>query len=234
MLRSETTLRDERVERFATESENPVGIYSSAIAVGRGTVLSSTSNMIRPYTLLLCLALVFFAHNASAQDPAQEPWMRYMQPGADHLALEPYEGDWTEDISMWLTPDGEPQKFQLGCAIRMALEGRFLEMAHSGMLSGMPFGGLTMLGHNNASGRFELMSISNLGTGILQLQGSWKEKGKTIELQGDMASPVGNGTIHVRQVITFVDADTLLIENFDTYPGSAEYRSIAYRFARKK
>lgn len=188
---------------------------------------------LRP-ALVLSLSLIFAMHCASAQDPGQEPWMRYMQPGADHLALEPYEGDWTEDISMWLAPDGEPQKFQLGCSMRMALEGRFLEMAHSGMLSGMPFGGLTMLGHNNASGLFELMSISNMGTGILGLQGPWKEKGRTIELQGNMASPVGNGTIHVRQVISLVDKDTLLIENFDTYPGTAEYRSIAYRFTRKK
>ncbi|MEO8589522.1 MAG: DUF1579 family protein [Flavobacteriales bacterium] len=183
---------------------------------------------------LLLLTLILATHGAFAQEPAQEPWMKYMLPGEDHELLQPYEGEWTEEISMWMAADGEPQKFQLGCSMRMALEGRFLEMAHSGLLSGMPFGGLTMLGHNNASDRFELMSISNMGTGILELQGPWKEKGRTIELLGEMASPVGDGTIKVRQLITLVDKDTLLIENFDTYPGSAEYRSIAYRFTRKK
>jgi len=178
--------------------------------------------------------MALLAQHARAQDPAQEPWMAYMLPGEDHAVLQPYEGEWTEDISMWLGPEGEPQQFQLGCTIRMALEGRFLEIAHSGLLSGMPFGGLTLLGHNNASRHFELISISNMGTGILELQGPWKEKGRTIELHGEMASPAGDGAIRVRQLLTLAHKDTLLIENFDTYPGSAEYRSIAYRFTRKK
>lgn len=167
-----------------------------------------------------------------AQETDPNPWMAYLMPGPDHAAFEPYEGLWKEEVTIWMDPATEPQRFAVDCAIRLALDGRFLEFAHSGLLGGRPFGGLDLLGHNNASKQFELVGVSNLGTGTLMMHGGWKEPGRSIELKGTMASPLG-GTVNVRQVVTFGDKDTLLIEQFDQHPGSAEYRSIEHRFTRK-
>ncbi|HMC97911.1 MAG TPA: hypothetical protein VKG92_09665, partial [Flavobacteriales bacterium] len=59
-------------------------------------------------SLLLAVPLTFAVHPAGAQEPDREKWMAYMLPGDDHAVLQAYEGDWNEDISMWMAPGGEP------------------------------------------------------------------------------------------------------------------------------
>ena len=72
------------------------------------------------------------------------------------------------------------------------------------------------------------------GTGTLYLIGSWNSKNKIAILKGQMTNPLDNKIIMVRQKISFINKDNLLIENFDTYQGKKEKKSIRYNLVRKK
>ena len=57
-----------------------------------------------------------------------------------------------------------------------------------------------------------LTTITNIGTGTLSLFGEWEEQTKTANLFGQLTNPLTKDIIKVRQTLTFVDDNTMLIE----------------------
>jgi hypothetical protein len=180
---------------------------------------------------VFALTLLFTSVTAFAQN--QDPWMEYMTPSKAHATLATYAGDFDVTITMWMSTQGEPMKVAVESANKMVLDGRFLQFDQAGQMMGMAYRGLMTLGYNNTEKRFALTGMSNIGTGTLFLSGPWKEEGKVAILTGQMTNPVDKKAIKVRQTITFVDSNTLLIENYDQEEGGAERKSVEYRFTRK-
>ena len=69
-----------------------------------------------------------------------------------------------------------------------------------------------------------------MGTGILELEGEGDNK--SASLTGQTFDPVTKKPVKVRQKISFIDENNLLIENFDI-EGQKEKKTIEYRFKRK-
>jgi hypothetical protein len=68
----------------------------------------------------------------------------------------------------------------------------------------------------------------------LSLFGNWDEKAKVATLFGKLTNPVSKNTIHVKQVVTFVDSDTLLIESYDQEGDKPETKTVEYKWIRSK
>jgi len=176
---------------------------------------------ITAFCILCCNTII-------AQTP--DPWTVYNTPSEIHNMLGKYNGDFVLDISIWTDVAKEPKVYNLLAVNQMILEGRFLEIAAAGKMGEENYKTLTTIGYNTSSKNYVLTSLSNKGTGILALEGAGDNK--SANLTGQVFDPVTKKPVKVRQKISFIDENNLLIENFDI-DGQKEKKTIEYRFRRK-
>ena len=182
--------------------------------------------------LLLSIILVFNCNYMNAQN--QDPWTEYMTPSNIHTLISQYSGDFKMEISMSMGENKEPSVISVNSKHIMLLGGRFLEMKQEGNMMGMDYESLLTLGFNNIDKKMALTTITNMGTGTLSLFGDFDEKTKSANLIGQLTNPVTKNSITVKQVITFIDSDTILIESFDKEGDSPEKKTVQYKLIRKK
>jgi hypothetical protein len=181
--------------------------------------------------LLIGIMLISVTITCRAQ--TQDPWIIDNTPSEIHNMLGRYNGDFVLDITMWMENEKEPKTYNIVAVNRMILEGRFLEIAQSGNIGDVVYKALTTIGYNTSSKKFYLTSLTNMGTGILYLEGGGDQNARVVNVAGEIFDPVSKKPIKVRQKISFTDDNNLLIENFDTTTGKQEKKTIEYRFKRK-
>ncbi len=181
----------------------------------------------------ILLVLTCFIISTTTNAQKADPWTEYMTPNEIHKMLGEYIGEFSMEISMWMTEGKAPEINNVSSTHKMILGNRFLEMTQTGNMMGMEYSSVSNIGYNTINKLFSLTTLTNMGTGTLYLKGSWNNKNKTAILKGQITNPVDNKIIMVRQKITFINKDNLLIENFDTYQGQKEKKSIQYKLVRK-
>ena len=97
----------------------------------------------------------------------------------------------------------------------------------------MAYESVMTLGFNTIDKKMALTTITNMGTGTLALFGNWDETTKKATLYGSLTNPVSKQNIKVKQIINFMDADTLVIESYHTEGEQAEKKTVVYTFRRK-
>lgn len=181
---------------------------------------------------ILVIALLLSSFHGNAQET--DPWTKYMMPGDIHKKLEQYIGNFEMEITMNMAEGVEPVIIKVYSVHKMILGGRFLEMTQSGDMMGMPYQSITTVGYNNSDKNYSLTTITNMGTGTLYLSGLQETGTQTVQLKGKLGNPINGQTIEIRQAVHFIDADNMLIENFDKESGSDEKKTVTYRFTRIK
>ncbi|MNL20809.1 hypothetical protein D3C87_1420730 [compost metagenome] len=114
----------------------------------------------------------------------------------------------------------------------MILGGRYQEAIYNGTMMGQPFEGKSTLAYNNASKEFTTTFIDNMGTGMMVAIGKYDEASKSMNLKGEMVSPLNGKKTPYREVYTFIDANTRKMEMYDTKKGE-EYKSMEITMTRK-
>ncbi len=178
------------------------------------------------------LALSAFTKLHSQDNAAMKAWQEYMTPGSVHKMLAASNGTWNEDITMWMTPDAPPTKSTATAETKMIMDGRYQESVSTGSFNGMPFEGRNLLGYDNAKKIFQSSWIDNMGTGIMEMHGTWDEPTKTINFTGTMVDPTSGKDMNVRETFTFVDDNNQLMNMYATQDGK-EYKSMEIKFTRK-
>ena len=166
------------------------------------------------------------------QDAAMKAWMSYMTPGDVHKMIAKDDGEWTEEITLWTTPDAAPTKSTASVTNKMILGGRYQESKHTGNFMGMPFEGVSLMGYDNAKKIFVSSWVDNMGTGIMNMQGKWDEKTKTINFTGTTTDPATGKDVPVRETFTYIDNNKQKMEMFMTLDGK-EYKNMEIVFTRK-
>ncbi|MBS1654401.1 MAG: DUF1579 domain-containing protein [Bacteroidetes bacterium] len=169
---------------------------------------------------------------AQSQEDAQK-WMDYMTPASMQQMMAKWDGDWNEEIKMWQTPGAPEQTMQATCTNKMILGGRYQEAKHEGNFMGMPFEGIGITGWDNARKIFVSSWIDNFGTGMMYMEGSWDADKKAMILKGKMTDPITGKQVDVRQVMTIIDDDTQLMEQYSMFQGK-EFKSMEIKLSRKK
>lgn len=159
-------------------------------------------------------------------------WMAYATPGSAHKMMEEETGTWKCDMTFWEEPNGKPTYSSSTAKIKMVLGGRYQEAIYSGTMMGQPFEGKGTLAYNNASKEFTTTFIDNMGTGMMVATGKYDEASKSMNLKGEMVSPLDGKKTPYREVYTIVDANTRKMEMYDTKNGK-EYKSLEIRMTRK-
>ena len=109
-------------------------------------------------TLALCaIMLLCFSTKVLAQtdqDAAMKAWQAYMTPGDIHKMIAKDDGEWNEEITLWMVPGSPPTKSTATAVNKMIMGGRYQESKHVGNFMGMPFEGYSLLGYDNAKKNF--------------------------------------------------------------------------------
>lgn len=186
--------------------------------------------------LVLCSIIVagtMSVLEAQSQEDMKK-WMDYMTPSDTHKEMARWDGEWTEDIQMWMSPGAPVQTMQASCVNKMVMGGRYQESKHTGSFMGMPFEGVSTIGYDNARKILVSSWVDNMGTGIIYMEGSWNEATKSAEFKGKTTDPMSGKLLDTRQVLKIVDDNTQIIEQYTTPAGGKEYKSMEIKFTRKK
>lgn len=195
--------------------------------------------------VLLVCAVALAAGPALAQDkPAsqqhaeQEAMMaafqKAMTPGAEHKMLEAMAGEWTYASKMWMDPAAPPLEAGGTSSFKSILGGRYVQHEHRGIAMGLPFHGIGVNGYDNLKQRFVSTWIDNMATAILFMTGSFDPATQTFTYTGEMSDVMKPGTlVEIRQTLHAPDADTALMEWYETRDGK-ETKTMEIRYQRKK
>src|SRR5690242_18737628 len=97
----------------------------------------------------------------------------YGTPGEMHKMLASANGDWNEELSMWIAPGAPPQTMKATCSNKMILGGRYQQSVNKGNYNGMPFEGIATIGYDNSKKVFVSSWIDNMGSGIMHMEGPY-------------------------------------------------------------
>ncbi|HYV54140.1 MAG TPA: DUF1579 domain-containing protein [Chitinophagaceae bacterium] len=194
-------------------------------------------------TTILAVAIAM-AGTASAQSSTQQSmtpeqaemmkkWEAYMTPGDIHKMLAKSNGEWNEDVTMWMDPAAPPQKSTSTATNTMIMGGRYQQSMHRGSFNGMPFEGMSLLGYDNAKKTFISTWIDNMGTGIMTMEGTYDPNTKTVTSKGHEVDPMTGKDMDVREVFTMVDDNTQIMSMYMTPAGGKEFKTMEIKFTRK-
>ncbi|MEP7107511.1 MAG: DUF1579 domain-containing protein [Ferruginibacter sp.] len=186
---------------------------------------------------LITLLSVFFAMSISrlvAQTDAEmKAWQDYMTPGEVHKMMAQSDGDWNEEITMWMDPKAPPTKTNAISKSEMIMGGRYQLAKTSGNMMGMPFEGMSLVGYDNFKKVFTSTWIDNFGTGTITMEGTWDEPTKSITFKGKGIDPMTGKDVSMKQVMKFIDKDSQEIEMYDNRNGT-ETKTMEIKATRKK
>ena len=186
--------------------------------------------------IILCMlatAGFFSLLNAQSQEEMKK-WMDYMTPSDIHKEMAKWDGEWTQDIQMWMAPGTPPQTMQASCVNKMVMGGRYQESKTTGNFMGMPFEGISTIGYDNARKILVNSWVDNMGTGMIYMEGVWNEATKSAEFKGKSTDPMTGKVLNIRQVMKIVDDNTQVLEQYTTPADGKEFKSMEIKLTRKK
>ena len=185
-------------------------------------------------SLILVLGLnSFYSYSQVDHEAAMKAWTAYMTPGEIHKMIARTDGEWSTDISLWMDPKAAPVNSKGSCSNKMILGGRYQESMYKGDFMGMPMEGISILAYDNATKVFQSTWIDNMGTGIMEMSGTWDPATKTINFTGTQVDPSAGKNMKVRETFKFVTDNSQLMEMFITPEGGPEFKSMEIKFTRK-
>ncbi len=159
--------------------------------------------------------------------------MAYGTPGEMHKMMASWDGNWTATIKFWMKPDLPPDSMVTKTVNKMINNGLIQHSTHTGSWAGMPFNGVSQTGYDNHRKIFWSTWYDNFSSGMVYLEGTWDEAGKTIVFKGKSTDPETKEQIDVRETFKIVDDHTQLMEQFMS-PGGKEMKSMEITFRRNK
>ena len=161
-------------------------------------------------------------------------WQTYATPGANHKVLDALVGQWTHAGQWWTDPNAEPETFAGSSEVKWIMGGRFLQHFAKGPgQAGQPFEGMGIVGYDNIKKKYQSLWIDNMGTGMMQGEGTYDAEKKELNDRGSLTDPIGGSTTY-RGVYRFIDANHYKYEMFTVAPDGKESLSMTIDYTRKK
>ncbi|MBM4113418.1 MAG: DUF1579 domain-containing protein [Phycisphaerae bacterium] len=156
-------------------------------------------------------------------------------PGPMHARLAKNAGNWKGTNKMWMAPGTEPMTTECVCVITSIMDGRYVQSDMSGEMPGMgAFKGLGFSGFDNVSKKFVGSWFDNHSTGIMTGTGELASDGSTINWSFAYNCPVTKKQTVMREVESYPDANTMVLDMFCTDPKSnKEYQCMKLELKRQ-
>jgi hypothetical protein len=183
------------------------------------------------FSVLLLISLTASGLKAQDQD-AMKKWMDYMTPGEEHKSMAKMTGDWNYTNKLWMAPGTDPMVSNGTAKIEMLMGGRYMQMRVNGTVMGMPFEGQAINGYDNSSKKHLSSWIDNMGTGIMNLEGTYDAATKSITYTGSMIDPTTGNNVNVKEIIRMDSDNQFTMEMYDT-KGGVEFKTMEMVSTRK-
>jgi hypothetical protein len=208
-------------------------------------------------TITICAASLLFACN-NEKEKAAEPkiaaastvtpsavesvpdsatmmknWETYMTPGEAHKMMASWNGTWTGEVTMWMTPEATPSKSTATAVNKMVLGGRYQQSSLKGNFNGMLLEGMSTLAYDNEKKLYISTWIDNMGTGVMLSQGPWDPATKSITLTGRMIDPATRKEVDFKQIFKPIDNNYQVMEMYADGPDGKEFKTMEIKYTRK-
>ncbi|MBK8494207.1 MAG: DUF1579 domain-containing protein [Chitinophagaceae bacterium] len=161
-------------------------------------------------------------------------WEDFKTPGDMHKWMAKTNGSWEGEVTQWMDPNAPPTKSKATITQSSALGGRYVISKYSGSMMGMPMEGISTLGYDNVKKLFVNTWVDNLGTGIVQMSGTYDEATKTLNLKGYQTDPMTGKETDIREELTTIDNDSYTMIMYGAGMDGKEMKFMEGLFKRKK
>jgi len=160
--------------------------------------------------------------------------MESAMPGPMHAWMAKHAGRWNGKTTMWMAPETEPMHATGVATTTMIMDGRYAQTDFVGELPGMgQMKGLGIVGFDNVSQKFVGTWIDSFGTGIMNGVGELSSDGTKLTWTYTANCPITKKPVKVRQVESFPDANTMILEMWGVDPHSGkEFKSLQVDYTR--
>ena len=166
--------------------------------------------------------------------------MELAKPGENHKLLAVGVGTWDYKVKLWMNPDNPPVESAGTSVARTVMDGRYVITHHTGKMQ-MPgpdgammdtqFDGMAVEGYDNVKKKFVSSWIDNMGTGIMNSEGTYDAGAKTFTYLAEYEPMPGMKT-KLRQVLKVTDPNHRILEFFEDR-GGKEVRTMEIGYTRK-
>ena len=166
--------------------------------------------------------------------------MEMASPGENHKILQTGAGTWSYTVKWWMSPEAPPSVSTGTTVTRAVMGGRYIVSEHTskmqvpgadGKLTEMEFKGMGVEGYDNVKKKFVASWIDNMGTGIMQMEGTYDPTAKTLTYVADYELLPGMKT-KFKQVIKMADPNHRSMEFFQSSDGK-EVKTMEINYSRK-
>jgi len=166
--------------------------------------------------------------------------MEMAKPGENHKQMQEMVGTWSYVIKWWMNPEAPPSEFTGTAVTRSVMDGRYFISEHQskmqipgpeGKMTDMEFKGMAIEGYDNAKKKFVSSWIDNMGTGIMNSEGTYDPATKTLTYFAEYEPMPGMKT-KMREVIKKTDKDHHSMEFFEQR-GDKEVKTMEIDYTRK-
>jgi hypothetical protein len=166
--------------------------------------------------------------------------MELAKPGENHKRLAAGVGTWDYKVKYWLNPDNPPAESTGTSVARAIMGGRYVITDHTGKMQ-MPgpdgamvdteFVGMSVEAYDNVKKKFVSSWIDNMGTGIMNSEGTYDAASKTFTYFAEYEPMPGMKT-RIREVLKATDQNHRTLEYFEDR-GGKEVKTMEITYARK-
>jgi hypothetical protein len=199
--------------------------------------------------LTLCIACPLFAdEKKEAKSDQKQPdpgdmmamMMEMAKPGENHKRMQDLVGTWSYQTKWWMSPESTPNESSGTMTSRSVMDGRYLISEHAGKMQmpgqdgkmmDMEFKGMALEGYDNAKKKYVASWIDNMGTGIMNLEGTYDPATKALTYYAEYEMMPGMKT-KMREVVTLIDDNHRKIEFFEDR-GGKEVKTMQIDYTRK-
>ncbi|PYK68503.1 MAG: hypothetical protein DME45_07010 [Verrucomicrobia bacterium] len=217
-------------------------IFSLLIALAAITSVVSVSFAQSPAPQPSAPAVSAPAATAASPNPAEmmKQMMEMAKLNENHKILADLAGSWSYTVKM-MAPGETPSTSTGSVTRKPVMNGRFFLGEFTGTMK-MPgadgkmkdftFKGMSVEGYDNVKQKFVSSWVDNMGTGILNSEGSYDDATKTFTYTGEM-EPVPGMKVPVREVIKITDKNHHIFEWYENR-GGQEMKTLEIDYTRKK
>lgn len=127
-------------------------------------------------------------HGAAGQEAM---WEAMAKTGPEHEIIKDMAGKWKTVMTSYMEESGEPTANEGVSEVKVIMDGRFAVEHFKSEYQDKPFEGMGVFGYDNAKKKYVSTWLDNMGTGIMNSEGTYDESTKTLTMLGSSATPMG-------------------------------------------
>ena len=154
-------------------------------------------------------------------------------PGPEQAMLAKDNGNWKAEVTMWMKPGAAPMTSKGTLSNKMILGGRYQQTSYKGEMMGAPFEGTGTTAYDKARKVWVSTWVDNMGTGIMNMEGTYDAASRTMTFTGKMLCPANGKWCEMKQVMKKLDDNTEVMEMYgpDMQTGKS-YKNMEMKMTR--